>query len=187
MKGLKRFILKCSSIFSAVAFAVCLCFVVLMYAVLLRLFHFLPRQITPFRINNGKIHSASETMSKCLLAGSTQFHKVPANSVFPDRKYAPPRHTTYQILIDFQLVQLNFDFIMFFLLLEPFINRVVFLRIAMTFRITGTFTHLLSITKFKYCNLQCTKYFVSDNSSVIRVFTPAHNNHSTNHWSEKIV
>ena len=27
--------------------------------------------ITPFRINNGKIHSASEAMSKCLLAGFT--------------------------------------------------------------------------------------------------------------------
>ena len=30
--------------------------VVLMYAILLRLFHFLPRWMTSFRMNNGKIH-----------------------------------------------------------------------------------------------------------------------------------
>jgi hypothetical protein len=61
---------------------------------------------------------------------------------------------------------------MFFLLLEPLINHVVFPRIAMQFQITGTFGQLLTIIKFKQWDRQCITYFASDNSSVIRVFTP---------------
>ena len=48
-------------------------------------------------------HSASEAMSKYLLARPTYFYKVPENNAFPGRKYAPPCHTTYKILIDHQL------------------------------------------------------------------------------------
>lgn len=87
MKGLKRFILKCSTIVSAVAFVVCLCFVVLRYQFCYGYFIF-------YRdgINDGKIHSASEATSKCLLAVSTWFYKITENNAFPDCKYAPHRH-----------------------------------------------------------------------------------------------
>ena len=49
------------------------------------------------------VHSESEAMSKCLLARSTWFHKVPENNSFSGRKYTPPRYATYHIIIDFQL------------------------------------------------------------------------------------
>ena len=66
----------------------------------------------------------------------------------------------------------NFEFIIFFLLLKSLINHIIFPRIAKKFRIAGTFWQLLTITKFKHCDLQCTKYFVSYNHSVMRVFNP---------------
>ena len=84
-------------------------------------------------------HSASDAMSKCLLARSTWLHKMPQTTLFlvETMLILVTQHIKFWLIYNWQS-QLWF-YNVFFILLEPLIIHVVLPRIDMKFRITRTF------------------------------------------------